>query len=49
LQEKAEYDFEREILEKAKMEVDMQRSILQSDFIRAQELNHELEHREKML
>lgn len=28
LQEKGEYDYEREVLEKAKMEVDMQRSIL---------------------
>jgi hypothetical protein len=49
LQEKGEYDYEREVLEKQRMELDMQRSIMQSDFIRAQELGHELEHREKML
>ena len=35
LQEKAEYDYDREILEKSKIEFEMQRSILQSDFIRA--------------
>ena len=49
MQEKGEYDYEREVLEKQRMELDMQRSIMQSDFIRAQELGHELEHREKML
>lgn len=35
LKEKAEYDYEREILEKTKMDLDMQRSIFQSEFIRA--------------
>lgn len=49
LVEKSEYDFEREQLEKVKLDLDMQRSILQSEFIRAEELEHELEHREKML
>eukprot|EP00347_Sterkiella_histriomuscorum_P011090 403373790 len=47
--EKQSYDFEREKLEKWKMDLDLQRSILQSDFIRAEELEHELDHREKML
>ena len=49
LQEKAEYDYEREVLDRQRMEVEMHRSVLQSDFIRAQELGHELEHRERML
>ena len=49
LQEKSEYDYERDMLERAKMDLDMQRSILQSDFIRSDELGHELEHREKLL
>ena len=35
LQEKAEYDFERDTLEKAKMELEMHRSIFQSEMIRA--------------
>lgn len=49
LQEKAEYDFEREALEKAKMDFDLHRTIFSSEMIRATELGHELEHREKML
>lgn len=49
LQEKAEYDYEREGLEKHKMDLEMQRSIMQAEFIRAQELGHEIEHRERML
>ena len=49
MQEKAEYDFERENLEKVKMELEMHRSIFKSEMIRAEELGHELEHREKML
>ncbi|CDW87188.1 UNKNOWN [Stylonychia lemnae] len=47
--EKQTYDYEREKLEKWKMDLDLQRSILQSDYIRAEELEHELDHREKML
>lgn len=35
LVEKAEYDFEREGLEKVKMDLDMQRSIFHSEMIRA--------------
>jgi len=31
------------------MELEMHRSIFQSEMIRAQELGHDLEHREKML
>jgi hypothetical protein len=49
LQEKAEYDYEREGLEKQRMEVEMHKSIMQAEFIRAQELSHEIEHRERML
>jgi hypothetical protein len=49
LLEKAEYDMEREGLEKTKMDLELQRSIFHSEMIRATELGHELEHREKML
>ena len=49
LKEKSEYDYEREQLEKWKLDLDLSRSILQSEFIRAEELEHELDHREKML
>ena len=35
LQEKSEYDYDRDVLEKIKMDLDMQRSIFQSDYIRA--------------
>ena len=49
LKEKGEYDWEKESLEKWKMDLDLQRSVLQSEFIRADELEHELEHRDKML
>jgi putative cell wall-binding protein len=49
LGEKAEYDYEREQLEKARMDVEMQRSIVTGEFVRAQELAREIEHRERML
>lgn len=49
MEEKAAYDYERESLEKAKIDLNLQRSILQSEFIRAEELEHELDHRENML
>lgn len=49
LAEKIQYEGEREALEVQRREVEMQRSILQSEFIRGQELEHELEHRERML
>ena len=35
LQEKSEYDYDRDVLEKIKMDLDMQRSIFQSEYIRA--------------
>ena len=49
LSEKAEYDFERQQLEKVKQDLDLEKSLLQSEFIRAEELDHELNHRENML
>ena len=35
LQEKSEYNYDRDVLEKIKMDLDMQRSIFQSEYIRA--------------
>lgn len=49
LLEKAEYDGEREQLERTRLDLELQRSIFQSEMVRASELGHELEHREKML
>jgi hypothetical protein len=40
---------EREQLERTRLDLELQRSIFQSEMIRATELGHELEHREKML
>jgi hypothetical protein len=49
LLEKQEYDYERDQLERWKHKQDMERGILFAEFIRAEELEHELEHRNKML
>lgn len=49
LEEKEVFDDEKEKLDKFKHEIDVERSILQSDFAKAEELEHELTHRENML
>ena len=49
LEEKAGFDFEKEQLDKIKHDLDIERSLLQAEFLRAEELDHELIHRENML
>jgi uncharacterized protein (DUF3084 family) len=49
LEEKQIFDDEKEKLDHFKHEIDVERSILQSDFAKAEELEHELTHRENML
>lgn len=49
LEEKAAFDFEKESLDKVKHGIDIERSLLQAEFLRAEELEHELIHRENML
>ena len=49
LEEKAVFDTEKERLDRLKHEIDVERAILQSDFARLEEFEHELTHRENML
>ena len=49
LKEKATFDIEKEKLDKFKHEIDIERSLLHSEFSRAEELEHELTHRDNML
>jgi hypothetical protein len=49
LEEKAVFDDEKDRLDRFKHEIDVERSILQSDFVRLEEFEHELTHRENML
>lgn len=49
MEEKAAFDFEKEQLDKVKHDLDIDRSLLQAEFMRAEELEHELIHRENML
>lgn len=49
MDEKSVFDEEKDKLDKFKHDIDIERSILQSDFARLEELEHELTHRENML
>lgn len=49
LEQKAVFDEEKETLDRFKHDIDVERSILQSEFLKAEELEHELTHRENML
>ena len=49
LEEKQVFDDEKEKLDRFKHEIDVERSVLQSDFAKAEDLEHELTHRENML
>lgn len=49
LEEKEVFDDEKEKLDRFKHEIDVERSILQSDFAKSEELEHEVTHRENML
>lgn len=49
LEEKAVFDNEKEHLDKFKFEIDTESSLLQQEFMQAEELEHELVHRENML
>ena len=49
LEEKQVFDDEKEKLDRFKHEIDVERSVLQSDFAKAEDLEHELSHRENML
>jgi len=49
LEQKAVFDEEKENLDRFKHDIDVERSILQSEFLKAEELEHELTHRENML
>lgn len=49
LEEKAVFDNEKEQLDKIKFEIDTESSLLQQEFMQAEELEHELAHRENML
>ena len=49
LEEKAVFDQEKERLDKIKHKIDLERSLLQAEFLKAEELDHELVHRENML
>ena len=49
LEEKAVFDNEKEQLDKIKFEIDTESSLLQQEFLQAEELEHELIHRENML
>lgn len=49
LEEKAVFDNEKEQLDKYKFEIDTESSLLQNEFLQAEELEHELVHRENML
>lgn len=49
LEEKAVFDNEKEQLDKIKFEIDTESSLLQQEFLQAEELEHELTHRENML
>jgi hypothetical protein len=47
--EKAQYDADRETVIKIQVEVDFQKSVLQSEYLKAEELEHELSQRQNML
>lgn len=49
LEQKAVFDEEKETLDRFKHDIDVERSVLQSEFFKAEELEHELTHRENML
>ncbi len=49
LEEKATFDFEKESLDKVKHDIDIERSLLQAEFLKAEELEHELIHRDNLL
>lgn len=49
LEEKATFDFEKESLDKVKYDIDIERSLLQAEFLKAEELEHELIHRDNLL
>lgn len=49
LEEKAKFDLEKEHLDKIKYDIDIERSLLQAEYLKAEELEHELIHRENML
>lgn len=49
LEEKAAFDFEKEQLDKVKHDIDIERSLLNAEFLKNEELEHELIHRENML
>ena len=49
LEEKAVFDNEKEHLDKLKFEIDTESSLLQQEFMKAEELEHELVHRDNML
>ena len=49
MEEKAVFDEDKERLDLVKHEIDVERAILQSDFARLEEFEHELTHRENML
>lgn len=49
LEEKSVFDEEKDKLDRFKHDIDVERSILQSDFARLEEFEHELTHRENML
>jgi hypothetical protein len=48
-EEKAIFDEEKDKLDRFKHDIDVERSILQSDWARLEEFEHELTHRENML
>jgi len=47
--EKATFDLEKERLDKIKHDLEVQKALLQSEFVKSQEFEHELTHRENML
>ena len=49
LEEKAVFDLEKEQLDRIKHDIDIERSLLQAEFMRTEELEHELIHRDNML
>ena len=49
LEEKASFDFQKEQLDKVKYDIDIKRSLLQAEFLKQEELEHELIHRENLL
>jgi hypothetical protein len=49
MEDKAKFDLEKERLDKVKHDMEVQKSLLQSEISKAKEFEHDLNHRENML